>query len=590
MAVSRFVFAFAGLIALFTGAPRAFAQFPYAYSAANSASYDNTTLAQGSLIVLFGYDLGPNQLVKANTFPLTTTLSGTSVAVTSGSTTLLCPMIYTSAIQIAAILPSRTPPGLATLKVSYNGATAPDYAAVHINVVPSSVGIYTLNSQGTGPGIFTTPEGSLKSLTVAAKPGDVLNLWATGAGPRPGDDSLPPTAQNFPGVEVFVGVQSAKVLYAGPSPCCVGLDQIAFEVPPVTGSCFMPVGIRSGGIVSNFVNLSVSASGAPCSDAPPGLPPSFVTRALAGEPLKMAALIVAPTGLQGRILPGALPSASAALSKLLNRNVTEQEAQRIATALRNSKSPMVRRALGKYGQQLNGLEPQLRKIIEADPTLTPIGVTALLASVTGVNGIVPLLGSAILPPLGTCTAIGSFPAPTSRLGARALDAGAALTFTAPSGPKSLVATGQGKYQAVLGSAFNGPVIAPGTYGISGPGGRDVTPFFTTANIPGNIVWSNKAATTVLDRSQPLTVAWTGGGAGHVLIAGSGSHGGFFCTENAAKGTFTVPTVFLSKVGRAGDSAVLFLAPHPFDHPLTIPGMDLGYFVDGSTDLKQLSLR
>ena len=83
---------------------------PFVNSANNSADY-STTIAQGSLFVVFGENLGPAGLVEVSAFPLPKTLAGTSITVTSGSATLDCPMIYTSAAQVAAILPSNTPAG-----------------------------------------------------------------------------------------------------------------------------------------------------------------------------------------------------------------------------------------------------------------------------------------------------------------------------------------------------------------------------------------------------------------------------------------------------------------------------------------------
>jgi uncharacterized protein (TIGR03437 family) len=144
------------LFALAAALGAALAQ-PYFYSVANSASYNRSAIAQGSLLVILGYGLGPETLVQASSFPLPTKLAGTSVSVVSGGTSLDCPMVYTSSAQVAAILPSTTPLGQVGIIVSYNGLSTgvPDiYFGPFINVVPSSVGVYTLNSQGNGPGIF----------------------------------------------------------------------------------------------------------------------------------------------------------------------------------------------------------------------------------------------------------------------------------------------------------------------------------------------------------------------------------------------------------------------------------------------------
>src|ERR1041384_1074596 len=79
----------------------------------NSASYANSSfpnggIAQGSIFVVFGSAMGPDTIAYAPTLPLATTLSGTSVGVSVSGTTVQCPMLYTQAGQIAAILPSNT--------------------------------------------------------------------------------------------------------------------------------------------------------------------------------------------------------------------------------------------------------------------------------------------------------------------------------------------------------------------------------------------------------------------------------------------------------------------------------------------------
>jgi hypothetical protein len=91
----------------------------------NAASYLSPRLpggaiAQGSIFVIFGDRMGPATLASAG-FPLPNTLAGTSVRVTSGSQSLDCPLVYTVARQVAAILPSNTPVGNATLTVSFGG-------------------------------------------------------------------------------------------------------------------------------------------------------------------------------------------------------------------------------------------------------------------------------------------------------------------------------------------------------------------------------------------------------------------------------------------------------------------------------------
>ena len=63
---------------------------PSVGSVVNSASYavsgqNGSGIAQGSIFVLFGRNLGPDRLVHAGPFPLTTKLGGTSIQITGGT-------------------------------------------------------------------------------------------------------------------------------------------------------------------------------------------------------------------------------------------------------------------------------------------------------------------------------------------------------------------------------------------------------------------------------------------------------------------------------------------------------------------------
>jgi len=112
---------------------------PQVNSVVSAASYwnpimKNSLLAAGSLVVIFGTNLGPAALTQASAFPIPTTLAGTSVAIIGapqGATQAY--MIYTSANQVAVILPSnlalQATRGVAdyTIAVSYNGIRSNPY-------------------------------------------------------------------------------------------------------------------------------------------------------------------------------------------------------------------------------------------------------------------------------------------------------------------------------------------------------------------------------------------------------------------------------------------------------------------------------
>ena len=133
---------------------------------ANAASniYFNAPLAQGCIFIIKGSGLGPANLSTASVPFRSTNLNGSSVAVTVGSTTVNALMYYTSSTQLAALLPSNTPTGVASFIVTYNGQSS---ASVNQGIVMSNLGLFTLDSSGQGPAIVSYPDYTLVSAVKA---------------------------------------------------------------------------------------------------------------------------------------------------------------------------------------------------------------------------------------------------------------------------------------------------------------------------------------------------------------------------------------------------------------------------------------
>src|SRR5690242_6822350 len=76
-------------------------------------------LAQGAIFAVTGTDVGVDPMIQA-TFPLPTTdgISGVTVQATVNGTTVDCILVYVSANEVGAILPSGTPTGSGTLTVN----------------------------------------------------------------------------------------------------------------------------------------------------------------------------------------------------------------------------------------------------------------------------------------------------------------------------------------------------------------------------------------------------------------------------------------------------------------------------------------
>jgi len=241
----------------------------------NAASYNipefpNYGIARGSLFVVFGTSLGPVALVQADHYPLPDSqgLAGTSVQIRSGDYSGYALMVYTSAEQVAAILPSAVPEGAAQLTVSYNGLTS---GPVSVPVVRSTFGIFAANESGWGQAVvqnFASPtEMPANTVLSSAIPGQTLILWGTGLGPVTGDEAQGPLAGALPYLDaVYIGGKPAAVRYAGRSGCCAGVDQIVLDVPAGVSGCYVPLAAVTNGIPSNFTTISVANSGGSCDD------------------------------------------------------------------------------------------------------------------------------------------------------------------------------------------------------------------------------------------------------------------------------------------------------------------------------------
>jgi hypothetical protein len=274
------------------------------------------------------------------------------------------------------------------------------------------------------------------------------------------------------------------------------------------------------------------------------------------------------------------------LSAILGVQVAESDVVQLARATRGRNQKAVREILGKYKIAASDLTPGLMRRVRKAVFSDHIGAGAAFGVFSNLGILAPQFG-AIFPAPGTCSVLKSAPSGAGS-DSRALDAGPSLTINGPFGSGVLKSFAKGGYEADLGPGF-GSTLPPGTYQITGNGGADVPSFTVSFTMATAIVWSNKTAVSTIDRTQPLTVTWSGApGTGHVLIGGwsRGTEStAFACVEEAAKGSFTIPSNLLMELP-ASDShgSYMFVAPHFFDNPVSIQGLDLAYVVNGSFDV------
>lgn len=490
----------------------AFAQTPLIFnrSISNSASYTpggipGGAIAQGALFTLFGARLGPTQGVQASQFPLGTSLSGVSIKIIQGSTTVNAIPYYVSASQVSAIMPSNAPLGTASVQV-VNGSGSSN--RVPVRIASSDFGIFTALQTGIGPGVLqnyiTGSNQPINSPTVTAQPGQVITLWGTGLGPVSYGDNVPPQAGNLSAkAEVFVGGVSAAVAYHGRSPCCAGLDQVVFTIPnnAPTG-CWVPVYVRTNGTtISNFVTLAINPSSGTCTtDVLPQITSAFVN----GQSLAEA---------------------------IATRTTTHEDVG----------------------------------------VLTPVDITSdyHVTFAFNPNSLpFPFNPALAFPPQGSCTVythfgdlLDSSPLPGATPTTMPLDlSGKPLLLTGPNGTKTLTPTFSGANAVYLGGSISNNILPstlflnPGSYTVQGFGGADVGPFSTQFAIPQPVNWTNRTSITTVNRSQPLTLTWSGGDSGQVVsIIGFGedlptnSSAVFACLAPQGSSSFTVPTDILANL-------------------------------------------
>ncbi|HTQ54866.1 MAG TPA: hypothetical protein VMI94_10420 [Bryobacteraceae bacterium] len=260
-------------------------QSPIASSASfRTPGLPGSGIAQGSIFSIFGTGLGPDTWVQAGTFPLTTSLGGSSVSVTVGGATVPAIILFAYSTQINAIMPSSTPVGAGTVTVSYNDQTS---AAAPVQVVASAFAPFTYNQMGYGQAIATDTNYVKNTIIHAFHPGDYVLLWGTGLGAISGSDAeAPPVGNLSVPITVHVGNATAATSYQGRAPCCAGLDQIVFQVPAGVTGCYVPVGVETGGVVGSITTIAVASSGQTCNDSVLGQ--DLVSQLAAGQKVQFA--------------------------------------------------------------------------------------------------------------------------------------------------------------------------------------------------------------------------------------------------------------------------------------------------------------
>jgi len=451
--------------------------------------FPNSGISPGTIFSIFGSGLSatpPVVALASSASPgIPKNLEGATLSVSVGGTTVQPAMYFATPGQIAAVLPSGTPTGSATITVSYNGATS---NAFSFQVVPYALGLNTYFGSGSGL-VLATDNGTGEKITYtnSAKPGETIVLYGSGLGADTADSDTvftsSPHAVKTP-LQIYIGGVSATIVYAGSSGY-PGYDQIDVTIPDnVALSCYVGlVGVTGSGgstTVSNFGSLAISASGGACDDSVFGISGTTVSSLSGQANVSFGDLFV------GQLIQ---PTSTT--------NNTPQTT--------NIASGIFEKVTGAY--------------FTSSSTSAFSSGSCFVSEVISISGTLP-------------TVVG-------------LDAGS-INLAGPGGSYPLMSFSKGFYDAELPS---GAITSSGgAFTFTGSGGADVGSLKTTINLPNPLLdWTNQSAGATVNRAQGVQVNWTGGAPGsYVIIEGNafdlntGASGNFTCVANQSALTFTVP--------------------------------------------------
>ncbi len=180
----------------------------------DAASESAVPITPGKIVVIYGAGLGPAGLIQnqPSNGLFGTTVGGTVVSFNGTA----APLIYTSATQVAAIVPYAVTGMTAQVTVSYQGETS---AGFTVPVALSAPSIFTSNETGAGQAAALNADGTVNTAANPVKIGGYISLYATGEGQtspsgvdgKLGSSSIHPLLP----VSVTVGGIPATVQYEG---------------------------------------------------------------------------------------------------------------------------------------------------------------------------------------------------------------------------------------------------------------------------------------------------------------------------------------------------------------------------------------
>jgi uncharacterized protein (TIGR03437 family) len=242
---------------------------PVSFVVVSAASYQpGGAVAPDSLASLFGVNLAGTKASATldQNGQLPTVLAGTSVEVNGEAAALL----YVSASQINFVVPADTALGTADVVVQNTATLAAQNGTMLVqNAAPA---VFSADGTGKGPGAILNAVTNAPAPFLVVTPEIAgsdqrtrLAVYATGlryAGNSSHDPSMVNVAANVgaQGQDAAGNSYTFTVEYAGPGPCCFGLDQVNIVLPAeLDGAGVVSLFLTAEGNTSNVVSFQMGS-------------------------------------------------------------------------------------------------------------------------------------------------------------------------------------------------------------------------------------------------------------------------------------------------------------------------------------------
>jgi uncharacterized protein (TIGR03437 family) len=236
------------LLLWMTGDPGGFGSIDATQIASAAGGFPGP-IAPGEIVSIYGQGIGPDPALgpRLNGGKIDTVLGEVEVSFDGIAAPILLSSYFQVNVQVPYEVAGRTK---TTVQLAYRGVTS---NRVELTVAESAPSLFT-TFVGGSDALALNQDGSLNGPSNPVERDGIVVLFGTGAGRMATAITGAPAAGPAPGLgaTVTIGGRPAEVLYAGPAPTLLGVEQINARVVPdiPQGAQRVPVVVTVNGVSS----------------------------------------------------------------------------------------------------------------------------------------------------------------------------------------------------------------------------------------------------------------------------------------------------------------------------------------------------